>query len=83
MKTKAVCLSLLFLLITAFELTPFPSFAQDGAEQRRRDEAAVRRRAWLVRGSSVLGVNVVPEWLTDGFVSLAASQLRQPPLPFP
>jgi hypothetical protein len=35
-KTKTVCLSLLFLLITAFELTPFPSFAQDGAEQRRR-----------------------------------------------
>jgi len=37
-----------------------------------------QRRAWLVRGSSVLGVNVVPEWLSDGFCSLAASQLREP-----
>lgn len=46
--------------------------------KRRRDESQVRRRAWLVRGSSVLGVNVVPDWLADGFVSLAASQLRQP-----
>ena len=47
--------------------------------KRRRDETEVRRRAWLVRGSSVLGVNVVPEWLGEGFVSLAASQLRHPP----
>ena len=37
-----------------------------------------QRRAWLVRGSSVLGVNVVPEWLAEGFCSLAASQLRAP-----
>ncbi len=33
-------------------------------------------RAWLVRGSSVGGVNVVPQWLADGFVSVAASRLR-------
>lgn len=33
------------------------------------------RRAWLVRGSSVQGVNLVPTWLRDGYVSLAASQL--------
>ena len=33
------------------------------------------RRAWLVRGSSVLGVNLVPQWLADGWLSLAASQL--------
>ncbi len=42
-------------------------------EQRK----APQRRAWLVRGSSVLGINMVPEWLTDGFCSLAASQLRE------
>lgn len=33
------------------------------------------RRAWLVRGSSVKGMDLVPSWLTGGFVSLAASQL--------
>ena len=35
-----------------------------------------RQRAWLVRGFSVLGANIVPEWLAHGFCSLAASQLR-------
>lgn len=34
------------------------------------------RRAWLVRGSSVNGVNLVPIWLAKGSCSLAASQLR-------
>ena len=38
-----------------------------------------QRRAWLVRGSSVLGANLVGEWLADGFCSLAGSQLR--PIP--
>ncbi len=41
------------------------------AEQRTQ-------RAWLVRGSSVLGVNMVPQWLDEGWCSLAASQL--PPI---
>jgi 5-methylcytosine-specific restriction protein B len=40
---------------------------------------SVQRRAWLVRGSSVLGVNLVPSWLEQGFCSLAASQLRKLP----
>ena len=42
-------------------------------------EAAARgpqRRAWLVRGSSVLGVNLIPDWLRLGYCSLAGSQLR-------
>ncbi|MCA1671308.1 MAG: winged helix-turn-helix domain-containing protein [Actinobacteria bacterium] len=42
-------------------------------------EASARRpqrRAWLVRGSSVLGVNLIPEWLQAGYCSLAGSQLR-------
>ena len=34
------------------------------------------QRAWLVRGSAVGGVNVVPQWLTEGFVSISASKLR-------
>ena len=33
------------------------------------------KRAWMVRGTSVDGFNLVPEWLPDGFVSLSASQL--------
>jgi 5-methylcytosine-specific restriction protein B len=37
---------------------------------------AAGRRAWLVRGSSVNGYNLVPIWLDKGFVSLAASTLR-------
>jgi 5-methylcytosine-specific restriction protein B len=32
-------------------------------------------RAWLVRGSSVKGVNLVPGWLDDGICSLSASRL--------
>lgn len=39
-------------------------------------EVASNRRAWLVRGSAVSGANVVPEWLAEGFVSLAAAHLR-------
>ncbi|MGH3321611.1 MAG: McrB family protein [Streptosporangiaceae bacterium] len=34
------------------------------------------RRAWLVRGSSVEGYNLVTTWLAEGWVSLAAAQLR-------
>jgi 5-methylcytosine-specific restriction protein B len=33
------------------------------------------KRAWMVRGSSVDGFNLVPDWLSEGFVSLSASQL--------
>jgi 5-methylcytosine-specific restriction protein B len=35
-----------------------------------------RRRAWLVRGSSVNGQDLVPTWLAKGSMSLAASRLR-------
>ncbi|MFV2083939.1 AAA family ATPase [Micromonospora sp. LOL_021] len=37
----------------------------------------VARRAWLVRGSNVDGADLVPQWLAEGWVSLAASQLPQ------
>jgi len=36
-------------------------------------------RAWLVRGTSVRGASIVPQWLDEGLVSLPGSQL--PPLP--
>lgn len=35
------------------------------------------RRAWLVRGSSVEGHDLIPLWLRDGFASLRAAKLRQ------
>lgn len=46
------------------------------------DKAAIRR-AWLVRGSSVDGRDLVTVWLQKSTASLAASNLRQisPPLP--
>ncbi|WP_207400764.1 McrB family protein [Actinomadura roseirufa] len=40
------------------------------------DAPGTAHRAWTVRGSSVDGYNVVPEWLEQDFVSLSASQLR-------
>jgi 5-methylcytosine-specific restriction protein B len=63
-------------------LDEFPDPAEYHRESTRRfnewtkERDSDRRRAWLIRGSSVLGTNLVPYWLTDGFVSLAASQLR-------
>lgn len=36
----------------------------------------VAKRAWLIRGSSVNGKDLVPGWLAEGRVSLAASNLR-------
>jgi 5-methylcytosine-specific restriction enzyme B len=47
----------------------------------RRAERTTGRRAWLVRGSSVKGVDVTGAWAAEGFVSLAAGQL--PPLSLP
>ena len=45
-------------------------------EQDAEDETPTpARRAWMVRGTSVDGFNLVPEWLSESFVSLSASQL--------
>lgn len=41
---------------------------------RERTAEAAGRRAWLVRGSNVDGVDLVPPWLAGGWVSLAGSQ---------
>jgi 5-methylcytosine-specific restriction protein B len=41
------------------------------------DAPAPAQRAWMVRGTSVDGYNLVPEWLDDGFVSLSAGQLTE------
>ncbi|KAB2813100.1 AAA domain-containing protein [Pimelobacter simplex] len=34
-------------------------------------------RAWLIRGNGVNGKDLVPRWLADGWVSLAATNLRE------
>jgi 5-methylcytosine-specific restriction protein B len=63
-------------------LDRFPDPAAFVAEARAIYQAWLRarrtaqRRAWLIRGSSVRGANLVPMWLEEGWVSLAASQLR-------
>ena len=47
------------------------------AEDAEADVPALARRAWMVRGTSVDGYNLVSEWLRDGFVSLSAAQLGE------
>jgi len=46
------------------------------------DDPPPSRRAWLVRGASVNGLNLIPTWLAKGSCSLAASQLPaiEPPV---
>jgi 5-methylcytosine-specific restriction protein B len=50
-------------------------FLRERLDQAPTVEA--RRRAWLVRGTNVDGVDLVPEWLSGGWASLAASQLPE------
>jgi 5-methylcytosine-specific restriction protein B len=47
------------------------------AEETQEEAPAPAKRAWMVRGSSVDGYNLVPQWLREGFVSLSASQLAR------
>lgn len=46
------------------------------ALKQRWDSPPVMKRAWLVRGSSVQGQNLVPLWLREGFISLPATLLE-------
>lgn len=39
------------------------------------------QRAWLVRGSSVQGKNLVPQWIAEGWCSVPATQVRHLDLP--
>jgi 5-methylcytosine-specific restriction enzyme B len=43
----------------------------------RKSTLPPTRRAWLIRGSSVRGANLVHQWLGEGWCSLAASQLPE------
>ncbi|MBB6345237.1 5-methylcytosine-specific restriction protein B [Nonomuraea muscovyensis] len=45
------------------------------------DAVPAGRRAWLIRGSSVDGRDLVPVWLHKGSASLAATTLREIPIP--
>ena len=48
-------------------------------KQRWDPQTPVTARAWLVRGSSVQGQNLVPTWVRDGFISLPAAMLEEVP----
>lgn len=56
--------------------------AADLREMLGTEQDTPARRAWLLRGSNVNGVNLVPTWLAKGSCSLAAAHLRavDPPL---
>ena len=55
----------------------FRAEARSLYQEERRAKKEQQRRAWLIRGSSVLGANLIPEWLDEGWTSLPASQLRK------
>ena len=48
-------------------------------KQRWDPQTPVTARAWLVRGSSVQGQNLVPTWVRDRFISLPAAMLEEVP----
>lgn len=48
-----------------------------GLSPRPADPADPNRRAWLIRGSSVQGKDLVPVWRSEGWVSLPATNLRE------
>ncbi|HHX47579.1 MAG TPA: AAA domain-containing protein [Brevibacterium sp.] len=52
-----------------------PWRSQWAPEPSRSDDPT--RKAWLVRGSSVDGQDLIPLWREEGFVSLRASKLRE------
>ena len=52
-----------------------PEDAEDAEAARLESVGVGQRRAWLVRGANVSGVNVVSQWLTEGFCSIAWSHL--------
>lgn len=62
-----------------------PNDSFDAAEEAEDAEAAQfergeqHRRAWLVRGANVSGVNVLPRWLSDGFCSIQWIELDDIP----
>lgn len=55
-----------------------PPYGQQWLPQTQNESAtapAPPRRAWLVRGASVQGTSLVPSWLAEGWISLAATHL--------
>jgi hypothetical protein len=56
------------------EAATFKSWRGDAAAEPQEPAPT---RAWLVRGNNVNGHDLVPTWLTQGTVSLAASKLRE------
>lgn len=48
-----------------------------GVRANQRKVGAPPRKAWLVRGANVDGVNLVPEWVQDGYVSIGWHELGE------
>jgi MoxR-like ATPase len=48
---------------------------RDARQESEEEEITPAKRAWMVRGTSVDGYNLVPDWLGSGYVSLSASQM--------
>jgi 5-methylcytosine-specific restriction protein B len=57
--------------------TDFFNAEEEAYRRWTREQQKPTRRAWLVRGSSVLGTNLVPNWLAESYCSIAASQLAE------
>lgn len=53
--------------------------AEDAEAARLEIEGLPRRRAWLVRGANVDGVNVLPQWFANGFCSIHWSEIPDIP----
>jgi len=53
--------------------------AEDAEAARLETEGLSRRRAWLVRGANVGGVNVLPQWFAEGFCSIAWREIPDIP----
>lgn len=47
----------------------------EDAEAAQLERVAQKRRAWLVRGANVEGINVLPRWFSEGFCSVGWTQL--------
>jgi 5-methylcytosine-specific restriction enzyme B len=54
-----------------------PSYSESGIPPAPPPPVAVPERAWLVRGANVDGVNLVPEWITQAYVSIGWHELGE------
>jgi MoxR-like ATPase len=69
------------------EKAAFAAFVESGLTQEPTKPTPVEAsadlpaKAWLVRGANVDGVNLVPKWIEEGYVSIGWHELGGDPLP--